>query len=85
MMRKKLKKNRDDQVNFSISFIGLTNLILIIFGNFRRVNIMDHCEEIFGSWIKAQADADEEAPFRSIGGKENLACLHVELTDAKGL
>lgn len=80
-----MKKNRDDQVNFSISFIGLTNLILTIFGNFRRVNIMDYCEEIFGSWIKAQADADEDALFRSIGGEESSACLHVELTDAKGL
>lgn len=74
---------RDDLMNFHRRFIGPKNLILAISGNFRGLNIMDCCEEIFGRWTKTQEDVDEDAIFHYTGREEDATRIHVELTDAK--
>ena len=60
------KITRDDLVKFYNRFLGPENLILGIAGCVNGQEIMDRCEEIFGSWDKAQEDIDEDALFPDV-------------------
>ncbi len=54
---------RDDLLNFHRRFFGPKKMILTLSGGFCGQEVMDCCEEIFGSWHKPQEETDENALF----------------------
>ena len=75
---------RDDLVNFHKRFFGPKDLIISLSGGFRGREIMDRCEEIFGSWDKTQEDVDEDGLFAEAIG-EDCECIifHLDLPERK--
>ena len=54
---------RDDLYDFHSRFFGPKGLIIALSGGFRGQEIMDLCEEIFGSWEKTQEMPDVSGLF----------------------
>ena len=72
---------RADLVDFHRRFFGPKKMILAIAGGFRGQEIMDRCAEIFGSWEKAQEDADEDALFPQVERWEECVRSHIDVRD----
>lgn len=73
-----LNITRDDLVNFHHRFFGPKKFILAIAGGFRGKEIMDRCEEIFGSWYKTQEETDEDALFPEVEQDEECTRVHMD-------
>lgn len=65
---------RDDLLNFHRRFFGPKKMILALSGGFRGQEVMDCCEEIFGSWNKPQEETDEDALFPQIDWSWDAEC-----------
>ena len=74
---------RDDLVDFHSRYFGPKKCILAIAGGFRGQEIMDRCEEIFGSWEKDQEDADEDELFPPVERYEHSIRMHINIASCK--
>lgn len=74
---------RDDLVNFHKRFIGPRDLIISLSGGFRGQEIMDRCEELFGSWEKPQEDVNIDELFPEVIGEDCCIRRHLDLPDRK--
>ena len=69
---------RDDLVDFHKRFFGPKDLIISLSGGFRGQEIMDRCEEIFGSWKKPQEAVDEDELFPEVIGEDCPVRVHLQ-------
>lgn len=70
---------RDDLVNFHKRFFGPKDLIISLSGGFRGQEIMDRCEELFGSWEKTQEEVDEDELFPEFFKDDGCACIRMHM------
>ena len=74
---------RDDMVRYHRRFFGPEKFILTLSGGFRGAEIMDRCEELFGSWDKPQEKTDEDALFPPVPRPDAPLSKHVEIKNKK--
>ena len=70
---------RDDLVNFHKRFFGPKDLIISLSGGFRGQEIMNRCEELFGSWEKTQEEVDEDELFPEFFRDDGCACIRMHM------